>query len=177
MKVILTEAIKSVGQPGAVVEVSDGYARNFLLPQKKAMLATPGNLNQAERLRRQVQIETAQEQEAAEEIAKRLAEMTVTITARVGEGGKLFGSVTNMDIAAALEALGVTVEKRLIELESPIKSAGEFTAEVRLHPSVSAPIRVSVVPEAPEAPPANPASKKGRRKKSDASSTPTPHDH
>jgi large subunit ribosomal protein L9 len=174
MKVILTEAIKSVGQPGAVVDVSDGYARNFLLPKKKAMLATPGNLNQAERLRRQVQIETAQEQEAAEEVAKRLSEMTVTITAHVGEGGKLFGSVTTKDIETALEALGVTVEKRLIELESPIRSVGEFTAVVRLHPSVSAPIRVSVVPEAPPEPP---ASKKGRRKKSDASSTPTPHDH
>lgn len=175
MKVILTEAIKSVGLPGSVVDVSDGYARNFLLPKKKAMLATPGNLNRAERLRRQVEIETAQEREAAEEIARRLAEMAVTITAQVGEGGKLFGSVTTKDIATALEALGVMVEKRLIELEAPIKSAGEFTAVVRLHASVSAPLRVSVVPEA--APPATPAPKKGRRKKSDAPSTPTPHDH
>lgn len=165
MKVILTEAIKSVGQPGAVVDVSDGYARNFLLPLKKAMLATPGNLKQAERLQRQVQVETAQEQEAAEQLAQRLAGLAVTITAQVGEGGKLFGSVTTQDIADALGALGVTVEKRLIELEAPIKQAGDVTAVVRLHPSVNAPIRVSVVPE--EAPAAPPASKKSRRKKSD----------
>lgn len=165
MKVILTEAIQSVGQPGAVVDVSDGYARNFLLPRKKAMLATPGNLKQAERLQRQVQVDTAQEREALEQIAQRLGEITVTITAQVGEGGKLFGSVTTKDIADALGALGVTVEKRLIELETPIKSAGDFTAVVRLHPSVSAPLRVSVVAEA--AAPAPQASKKSRRKKSD----------
>jgi large subunit ribosomal protein L9 len=165
MKVILTEVIKSVGQPGAVVDVSDGYARNFLLPRGKAMLATPGNLNQAERLQRKVQVETGQEREAAEQIAQRLGEVAVTITAQVGEGGKLFGSVTTKDIADALGALGVTVEKRLIELETPIKTAGEFTAVVRLHPSVSAPLRVSVVPE--EASPAPQASKKSRRKKSE----------
>lgn len=165
MKVILTEAIKSVGQPGAVVDVSDGYARNFLLPRKKAMLATPGNLKQAERLQRQVQVDTAQEREALEQIAQRLGAITVTITAQVGEGGKLFGSVTTQDIADALGVLGVTVEKRLIELETPIKSAGDFTAVVRLHPSVSAPLRVSVVAEA--APPAPQASKKSRRKQSD----------
>jgi len=163
MKVILTEAIKSVGQPGAVVDVSDGYARNFLLPKRKAMPATPGNLKQAEQLQRQAQIDTAHEQEAAEEIARRLAETVVTITAQVGEEGKLFGSVTTKDIAEALGVLGVTVEKRLIELDAPIKSAGEFTAVVRLHPSVNAPLRVSVVPE--QAPPAPPAAKKSRAKK------------
>jgi large subunit ribosomal protein L9 len=175
MKVILTEEIKSVGLPGAVVDVSDGYARNFLLPRKKAMLATPGNLKQAEGLQRQVQLRLAQEREAAEQSARRLEGLAVTITAQVGEGGKLFGSVTTKDIAAALDALGVTVEKRLIELEAPIKQAGDFTAVVRLHPSVSAPFRVSVVPEAP--PPATPAAKKGRRKKSETPSTPTPLDH
>ncbi|HUJ79667.1 MAG TPA: 50S ribosomal protein L9 [Nitrospiria bacterium] len=165
MKVILTEEIKSLGLPGAVVDVSDGYARNFLLPRRKAMPATPGNIKQAERLQRQVQVRLAQEREAAEQLARRLEGLAVTISAQVGEGGKLFGSVTTKDIAAALEPLGVTVEKRLIELEAPIRQAGEFTAVVRLHPSVSAPLRVSVVPE--EAPPATPASKKGRRKKSE----------
>ena len=172
MKVILTEEIKSVGQPGAVVDVSDGYARNFLLPRKKAMLATPGNLKQAERLQRQVQIKTAQEQEAAEQLAKRLEGVAVTITAQVGEGGKLFGSVTTKDIVTALEALGITVEKRLVELETPIKQAGDFTATVRLHPAVSAPLRVSVVPEGEP-----PAPKKARRKKSESPNTPTPPDH
>jgi large subunit ribosomal protein L9 len=165
MKVILTEEIKSLGLPGAVVDVSDGYARNFLLPRRKAMLATPGNVKQAERLQRQTQIKLAQEREAAEQQARRLEGLTVTITAQVGEGGKLFGSVTTKDIAAALEPLGVSVDKRLIELETPIRQTGDFTAVVRLHPSVSAPLRVSVVPE--EAPPATPAPKKGRRKKSE----------
>jgi large subunit ribosomal protein L9 len=175
MKVILMEEIKSVGQPGTVVDVSDGYARNFLLPRRKAMLATPGNLKQAEQLQRQVQVKTAQEREAAEQTAQKLEGLTVTIPAQVGEGGKLFGSVTTKDIVAALDAFGVTVEKRLIELEAPIKQVGDFTAVVRLHPSVSAPFRVSVVPEA--VPPATPASKKGRRKKSESPSTPTPLDH
>jgi large subunit ribosomal protein L9 len=163
MKVILQEEVKSVGQAGAVVDVSDGYARNFLLPRRKAVLATPANLKTVESDQRRLTAKTAEVQVQAEQLAQRLQEMAVTIPVQVGEGEKIFGSVTTKDIAAALAAAGVTIDKREIELEEPIKQTGEFTVTVRLHPSVSVPLRLSVVPEVLESTPP----KKGRRKKTD----------
>lgn len=161
MKVVLREEIKTVGQAGAVVDVSDGYARNFLLPRSMAVPATPANLKVAEREQQRVQAKQAQLRAEAEQLAQRLQALTVTIPVQVGEGEKLFGAVTAKDIAEALVNAGMPVEKRMIELEAPIKQIGEITVTIRLHPAVSAPLRVAVVAGGEE-----PASKKGRWKKS-----------
>ncbi len=163
MKVILQEEIQSLGQPGAIVDVSDGYARNFLLPRKKAVAATPANLNVAKSAQRKIDAKRAQVQADAEQLAGRLQALTVTLPVQVGEGEKLFGAVTAKDIAEALVNLGVPVERRMIQLEAPIKQLGDITVTIRLHPAVNAPLRVTVVAEGAEPP----APKKGRRKKSE----------
>ena len=130
--------------------MKDGYARNFLLPQRKAVPVTSANLHivEAEQKRRLIQLE--KDRSSADAVAQRLHEMSVTIQVQVGEGEKLFGSVTSKDIAAALAKEGVTIEKQVIELDAPIKHTGEFTVPIRLHPEVSVPLRVWVVPEAGE---------------------------
>ena len=162
MKVILKEAIESLGRAGAVVNVSNGYARNFLLPRRKAVEATPGNLQVVEAEQRRLQSRQADVQAEVEALAERLRTMTVTIPVQAGEGEKLFGAVTAKDIAEALVNAGVPAEKRMIELEAPIKQTGEATVTIRLHPALSVPLRVSVVAAGAE----EPAPKKGRRKKS-----------
>jgi large subunit ribosomal protein L9 len=161
MKIILTEEIPSLGQPGAIVDVSDGYARNFLLPRRKAVAATPANLHIAQREQRKMEARRAEAQAEAEQLAQRLQAQTVTLPVKVGEGEKLFGAVTAKDIAEALVNLGLPVERRMIELEAPIKQLGDVTVTIRLHPTVHALLRVMVVAEEAE-----PAPKKGRRKKS-----------
>jgi large subunit ribosomal protein L9 len=161
MKVILKEEIKSLGQVGAVVNVSDGYARNFLLPRRKAVEATPGNLRVVEAAQHRSEAKQAEALAEVEALAERVRTMSVTIPVQAGEGEKLFGAVTAKDIAEALVNAGVRIEKRMVVLEAPIKQTGETTVTIRLHPSVSVPLRVSVVAEGAE-----PAPKKGRRKKS-----------
>src|SRR5688572_20984484 len=146
MKVILTEEIRGLGTRGDVVNVKDGYARNFLLPKNLAREATAGNLKQIEHERRKWGLLAQQEKEAAQKSANAVKGMKIQIEKRVGEHGHLFGSVTANEIADALEAKGVTVDKRRIELGSPIKNIGVHDVEVRLHKDVSAQIQVEVVP-------------------------------
>ncbi|MEW6324541.1 MAG: 50S ribosomal protein L9 [Nitrospirota bacterium] len=162
MKVILREEIQSLGQPGAIVEVSDGYARNFLLPRKKAVPATPANLNAAQAAQRRIEAQQAEARAEAEQLAQRLGATTVTIPVQAGEDGKLFGAVTAKDIAEALVNAGLAVDKRMIELDSPIKQTGEVTVTIRLQAGVSAPLRVTVAAEGEP-----PAPKKSRKKKSE----------
>lgn len=161
MKVILIEEIRGLGTRGDVVTVKDGYARNFLLPKNLAREATAGNLKQIEHEKRKWALLAQEEKAAAQKSADAVKGTKVVIEKRVGEHGHLFGSVTANEIADALEAKGINVDKRRIELGSPIKNIGVHDVEVRLHREVSAHIQVEVVPmgvERLEEPPAEEAS-------------------
>jgi len=147
VKIILTENIPSLGTPGTIVEVAKGYARNFLIPKGKALEATPGNLARFETMRTRIEQEVAKEQGAAQELADRLAAVSLTIHQRVGESERLYGSVTNAAIAQALEEKGFTLDRRQLELEEPIKKLGTYQVTVRLAPEVKTQIQVEVVPE------------------------------
>ena len=147
MKVILTANVPSLGAPGNVVEVARGYARNFLIPQGKAMEANPGNLARFESQRAKITQQFEREKEAAAELAARIAEVSLTIAQRVGESERLYGSVTNAVIAQELEKQGFTVDKKQVELDEPIKQLGTYQVAVRLAPEVKTHIQVAVVPE------------------------------
>ena len=146
MKVILIEELRGLGTRGDVVNVKDGYARNFLLPKNLAREATPGNLKSVEQERKKWGLLAQKEKDAAAKAAESVKGMKIVVHKRVGEHGQLFGSVTANEIADALLAKGVEVDKRRIELGHPIKSLGVHDVEVRLHRDVSAPIQVEVVP-------------------------------
>jgi large subunit ribosomal protein L9 len=145
MKVILTEEIRGLGTRGEVVTVKDGYARNFLLPKNLAREATTGNLKQIEHERRKWALLANQEKDEAQKAADKVKGAKVQIEKRVGEHGHLFGSVTANEIADALAAKGIEVDKRRIELAQPIKSIGVHDVEVRLHRDVTAQIQVEVI--------------------------------
>ncbi|NLG85843.1 MAG: 50S ribosomal protein L9 [Firmicutes bacterium] len=148
MKVILKQDVPRLGKQGDVVNVNDGYARNFLFPRQLAQEATVGSLKEVERQRK---LQAAKEQRAEEEarsLAQRLTGSKVVVTARSGGGGRLFGSITNQDIAAAIKKqLKLTVDKRKIELKEPIKALGEYNVTLRLYTDVTSEIKVQVVPE------------------------------
>ena len=146
MKVILTEEIRGLGTRGDVVSVKDGYARNYLLPKNLAREATAGNMKSIEQERKKWAALAQQEKTAAEKAASSVQGMKITVQKRVGENGQLFGSVTANEIADALEAKGIEVDKRRIELAHAIKSAGVHDVDVRLHREVTAHIQVEVVP-------------------------------
>jgi large subunit ribosomal protein L9 len=145
MKVILIDEIRGLGTRGDIVSVKDGYARNFLIPKKLAREATPGNLKSVEQDRKKWAMLANQEKDAAQKSADRVKGTKVRIEKRVGENGQLFGSVTSNEIADALTAKGIDVDKRRIELAHPIKSLGLHDVEVRLHRDVAAQIQVEVV--------------------------------
>lgn len=150
MKVILTDEIRGLGTRGDIVTVKDGYARNFLIPKKLAREATTGNLKSIEQEKKKWALLAQQEREQAQKAADAVKGVKVTIQKRVGDTGQLFGSVTANEIADALVAKGVQVEKRRIELDHPIKSLGVHDVEVRLHRDVTAHIQVEVVPQGTE---------------------------
>ncbi len=147
MKVILKEDIKNLGRMGDTVNVKDGYARNFLFPKGLAMEATEQNRKAVERLRREHAMHEIKEKEDAQIVKDKLSQVTLTFTAKAGEEGKLFGSITSMNIEEALKAQGVEIDRKKITLEEPIKRLGEYTVTIKLHPEVSAEIKVNVVPE------------------------------
>ena len=147
IEVILREDVKSLGNSGELVRVKPGYARNFLLPRGLAFEATEGNRKRIAAETRAKGMRNQAERTEAERFAATLGEVTLTLTGKAGDEGKLFGSITAQDIADALAAQGHQVDRRRIELEHPIKSLGHHTVEVRLHPEVHAEVRVSVVPE------------------------------
>lgn len=146
MKVILTDEIRGLGTRGDVVTVKDGYARNYLIPKNLAREATTGNLKSVEQERKKWALLAQQEKAVAEKAAASVQGVKVTIAKRVGEHGNLFGSVTANDIADALVARGIEVDKRRIELAHPIKTLGTHDVDVRLHREVSAHVQVEVVP-------------------------------
>ena len=144
MEIILREDIEKLGSRGAVVKVADGYARNFLLPKKLAVLATDSNKKIVEQEREAYLRREAKAKEDAEGLAKLLANVTLTFRHRVGENEQLFGSVTAKDISEALEQQKFHIERRKVQLDEPIKTLGEHTVSLRLHREVSTDIKVVV---------------------------------
>jgi large subunit ribosomal protein L9 len=147
IEVILREDIKTLGKAGQMVRVKPGYARNFLLPQGLAYEATEGNKKRIAAETRARNTRDQAEKVEAERFAATLSSVAVKLSGKAGEEGKLFGSVTPQDIADALAREGHTVDRRRIELEQPIKTIGEHTVTIRLHPEVHAELRVTVVSE------------------------------
>ncbi|MBM6947124.1 50S ribosomal protein L9 [Mordavella massiliensis] len=149
MKVILQQDVKSLGKKGDIVEVNDGYARNFLLKTKKGVEANSRNMNDL-KLHRANEDKIAQEQlEAAQELGKKLGDSKVTVSIKTGEGGRAFGSVSSKEIAAAVqEQLGLTVDRKKVQLKDPLKSLGTFHVPVKLHAKVTAELTVEVTEEA-----------------------------
>jgi large subunit ribosomal protein L9 len=148
MKVILREDVTNLGKSGELVTVKDGFGRNYLLPRKMAVLATEQNVRQLEHERAVISARNVKLKGAAEEQAKKLGSVKVTIRRKVGEQEKLYGSVTVLDIAEALAAQGQTVDRRQLHLADPIKATGSYEVELRLHRDVTAKIKVEVQPEA-----------------------------
>ena len=145
MEVILRRAVDNLGHPGDLVKVSAGYARNFRLPRGYAFEATPGNRKRIEQERQRLEAAESDRRDQAQAVADRLAEVSLTFSARVGEEGKLFGSVTAADIAQQLEAQGHHVEKRQIDLHEPIRALGVYRVPIRLHADVRPEIKVWVI--------------------------------
>jgi len=147
MQIVLKEDIDKLGRRGEIIKVADGYARNFLLPHGKALPATPGNLKVIEREKRRYVIQLTKEKEENEVLAGRIRALSVTLVRKVGESDVLYGSVTSGDVAEALSKEGVIVDKRRIQLPEPIKSLGIYSIPIRLHPEVTAEVKVWVVKE------------------------------
>ncbi|UCD23818.1 MAG: 50S ribosomal protein L9 [Gemmatimonadota bacterium] len=147
MEVILRETVPSVGHAGDLVKVKAGYARNYLLPKGLAYPATAGNKKRVEAEAVQRAQRSAAEKGDAEVLAEKLATVSVEFTVKAGEGDKLFGSITSADIAERLGTLGYQIDKRIIELEEPIKMIGIYKVPIRLHTEVKAEVRVWVVKE------------------------------
>ena len=147
MKVILKETIDSLGIIGSEVNVAKGYARNYLLPQNKAVLATPENRNMLEQEKAKFDLQIAKEKTIAEEMAARLENVVCKITAKVSEEDRLYGSITVRDIMKALQDQDVEIEKRMILLTDPIKTIGTHKIPVRVYKEVEPEITVEIVPE------------------------------
>ena len=146
MKVILSEDVKNLGLMGEVVNVSDGYARNFLFPKKFAVEANTKNLKEFEHNKKIITERAAKIKESFKSIADKLSSLSLTIKAKTGEDDKLFGSVTNMNIAEALALAGYDIDKKKIVME-PIKRLGEYSVTIKLHTNLSAEVKVHVVQE------------------------------
>ena len=147
MEVILREHVDNLGRRGDLVKVADGYARNYLLPRKMALLATEGNKKVIEREKVKFEVNEAEEQKVAQAVADRLATVEIEIARRVGETDALFGSVTNADVAEALAGKGFDIDRRKIQLREPIKKLGEFGVPVKLHRDVVVTLKMKVVAE------------------------------
>jgi len=147
MEVILREHVDNLGRRGEIVKVADGYARNYLLPRKLALLVTEGNKKQIERERAKFDAKEAEEKKVAEAMAARLATVELVIPRKVGETEALYGSVTTADIADALAAKGFEIDRRRLQLADPIKKVSEVSVPVKLHRDVTATIKVKVVAE------------------------------
>ena len=145
MEIILRQSVENLGTTGDVVKVKSGYARNYLLPHGLAYEATPGNLKRIQQERDRLEAAENERRGAAQTLAERLEQVSLTFSARVGEEGKLFGSVTAADIAQQLEAQGFHLEKRQIDLHEPIKALGVYRIPIRLHADVKPEVRVWVI--------------------------------
>jgi len=147
MEIILKETIETLGQEGEIVKVKPGYARNFLIPKHKAVLVSKASLAQLEREKQAITARLAEQKRQADGLAAQLTGQVVILNKRVGEEDRLFGSVTNSDIAVALQEAGITVDKKAILLTEPIKTVGEYTVAIKTGFQTTASIQVQVVPE------------------------------
>jgi large subunit ribosomal protein L9 len=147
MEVILREHVDNLGRRGEIVKVADGYARNFLLPRKLALLVTEGSKRQVERERAKFDAKEAEDREAAQRVADRLSGLEIVVARRVGETEALYGSVTTADIAEALAAKGYEIDRRKLQLADAIKRIGDYAVPVKLHREVTATVKVRVVAE------------------------------
>jgi large subunit ribosomal protein L9 len=148
MKLILREDVENLGRGGELVDVKPGYGRNFLLPRGLAVLANPKNVRELEHQKGVAAAKAAKLKASAEAIAKRLSDTAVTLRRKVGEQDKLYGSVTALDLAEAVAARGLQLDRRAIDLSEPIKTLGDFEVPVKLHAEVIGKLKVKVEPEA-----------------------------
>jgi large subunit ribosomal protein L9 len=147
MKIILLDDVNKVGRRGEVRDVSDGYARNFLIPKKLALHATAGNMKNLESIKNQQQAKADRVKEDAEALRARIEALTFEDRRQASDEGKLFGFVTTQDMVEFLDRQGIKVERKRLHLEEPIKSLGDTSVSIRLHPEVTATLKVSVVRE------------------------------
>ncbi len=145
MKVILKENIDTLGHIGDIVKVAPGYARNYLIPKGLAIEATLKNAKELEHVKRQMEYRKNKLLEQVKALAARIEAITINLAHQAGEEGKLFGAVTNMELAEQLKAQGIEIDRKKIILAEPIKHVGEFTAAIKLHPEVSANLKVNIV--------------------------------
>lgn len=145
MKVILTQDVERVGKAGAVLNVADGFARNYLIPNKKAKEATPGNMKVLDVLKKKEAAEEAKKVEAARALANRIGNLSLTISVAAGDEEKLFGSVTADAVADALKEEGIEIDKKDVVLDEPIKKLGVYQVAVKVHPEVKANVRIWIV--------------------------------
>jgi large subunit ribosomal protein L9 len=145
VKVVLTSEVKGTGKKGEVINVSEGYARNFLLPKGYAVEATDKNLKELERQKAVLEKKKAEELKKAQNLKKQLDAIVIEVSVKAGEGGRLFGAITAKDIGETIEKKhGLDIDKRKIELKSPIKTLGDHQVTIKLHPEVSAVLKVSI---------------------------------
>lgn len=147
MKVILKEDVKHLGKMGQIVDVADGYARNYLIPKGFVAEASTKNIKFLEHEKRVIQEKAKKIKDSAQDVASRISSTVISIKAKAGEEGKLFGSITTMDIAEALQKEGIEIDKKKISLEEPIKRLGSYTVNIKLHTDVSAPLNIQVIEE------------------------------
>lgn len=147
MKVILVEDVDDLGRAGEILNVKDGYGRNYLIPRKKALPATPQNIQKMEKMKKELEAARSKARSDAEKLSERIRSLSITLSRKAGEGDKLFGSVTSMDIQRALKEQGIEVDRKKILLQEPIKSLGVFHVPVRLHPEVTTEVKVWVIQE------------------------------
>jgi len=144
MEIILLERVENLGQMGDVVQVRPGYARNYLLPQRKALRATPENMAHFESRRKEIEARNLEKRKEAEAVAARMVDVRCTIIRQAGESGQLYGSVTVRDIADALNEQGYTVERQQVRLDKPIKALGLYDVRIKLHPEVDVTVSVNI---------------------------------
>ena len=150
MKVILIENVPSLGKTGDIVQVAEGYGRNFLLPKKMALEATAANLRHLDQQREVFLHKASKEKQVASDLAAKLAELSCTLVRPAGESEKLFGSVTSMDLQKFLQEKGISLDRRKILLPQPIKTLGSYSVPLKLHPEITAQLKVTVVAASPE---------------------------
>jgi large subunit ribosomal protein L9 len=147
MKIILRQDVDDLGLEGDIVNVAKGYARNYLIPKGIGLEASPQNIKTLSLQRKKIEVRRLKAREEAEKLREKIEGMEVTFSQKAGEEGKLYGSVTSMDIAAYLEKEGVLIDRRKIVLEKPIKTLGEFEASIKIYPEVVGSLKVFVAPE------------------------------
>ncbi|MDI6744342.1 MAG: 50S ribosomal protein L9 [Thermodesulfovibrionales bacterium] len=147
MKVILKEDVKNLGKMGDIVNVAEGHARNFLIPKKLAVEAVTGNIKELEHQKKVIQEKAKKQKDSAQTLSEKISSLNLFIKAKAGEEEKLFGSITSMDIAAALKNEGIDIDKKRISVEEPIKRLGSYTVGVKVHPEITTQLNITVIAE------------------------------